>query len=117
MNIASITAGAAGMYCGSCLHDNTLAAALHALGHNALLVPCYTPIRTDEADVSQHRVFLGAINVYLQQKSPLFRRLPRPVRWLLDRPLLLRPVSHSALQTRAAFLVYLPVSRRPGAAG
>ena len=29
MRIASITAGAAGMYCGSCMRDNTLVAELH----------------------------------------------------------------------------------------
>src|SRR5262249_53800953 len=52
MRIAYITAGAAGMYCGSCMHDNTLASALMALGHEALLIPTYTPIRTDEEDVS-----------------------------------------------------------------
>ncbi len=28
MRIVYLAAGAAGMYCGSCLHDNTLAAAL-----------------------------------------------------------------------------------------
>ena len=33
MRIAYVTAGAAGMFCGSCMHDNTLAAALIALGH------------------------------------------------------------------------------------
>ena len=65
MKIASITAGAAGMYCGSCMRDNTLAAAMCALGHDALLIPTYTPIRTDEEDVSQKRVFFGGINVYL----------------------------------------------------
>jgi len=64
MKIAYITAGAAGMYCGSCLHDNTLVAALIAQGHDAILIPTYTPIRTDEADVSQKRVFLGGINVF-----------------------------------------------------
>src|SRR6266851_5623684 len=59
MKIAYITAGAAGMYCGSCMHDNTLVAALGAQGHEALLIPTYTPIRTDEPDVSQKRVFFG----------------------------------------------------------
>ena len=44
MRIAFITAGAAGMYCGSCMRDNTLVAALNKLGHEALLVPTYTPI-------------------------------------------------------------------------
>src|SRR6516225_7555579 len=76
MKIATITAGAAGMYCGSCMHDNTLVAALTDLGHDALLIPTYTPIRTDETDVSQKRVFFGGINVYLQQKSALFRHTP-----------------------------------------
>jgi glycosyltransferase involved in cell wall biosynthesis len=93
MRIASITAGAAGMFCGSCLHDNALAAALHARGHDALLIPTYTPIRTDEPDVSESRVFLGGLNVYLNYKSSLFRRLPRFVHRLLDRPGLLRALN------------------------
>ena len=59
MRIAYITAGAAGMYCGSCLHDNTLAAALIRKGHDVALIPTYTPIRTDEQDVSIDRVFYG----------------------------------------------------------
>ncbi len=89
MRIAYITAGAAGMYCGSCLHDNTLAAALIELGEEVLLVPTYTPLRTDEADVSLERVFFGGINVYLQEKVPLFRHTPWWFDRLLDNPALL----------------------------
>jgi glycosyltransferase involved in cell wall biosynthesis len=81
VKIAYITAGAAGMYCGSCMHDNTLAKALIRQGCDVALVPIYTPIRTDEQDVSIDRVFYGAINVYLEQKSALFRHTP----WLVDR--------------------------------
>src|SRR5262245_54025483 len=114
MRIAYITAGAAGMYCGSCMNDNTLVAALTRLGHDALLVPTYTPIRTDEEDVSQKRVFFGGINVYLQQKLRLFRHTP----WLLDRafdlPRLLRWVSRFAVSTRAEFLGDLTVSMLEG---
>lgn len=90
MRIAYIAAGAAGMFCGSCLHDNTLARALMDLGEDVLLVPTYTPIRTDEVDVSHQQVFYGGINVYLQQKFSLFRRTPRWVdrlfdqRWMLN---------------------------------
>jgi hypothetical protein len=73
MKIAYITAGAAGMYCGSCLRDNALARALMARGHDVVLVPTYTPTRTDEPNVSQPRVFLGGINVYLQHKSAFFQ--------------------------------------------
>jgi glycosyltransferase involved in cell wall biosynthesis len=89
MKIVYLTAGAAGMYCGACLHDNTLAAALRGAGEDLLLVPLYTPIRTDEPDVSYHRVFFGGINVALQQKLSVFRHTPRWLDRLLDRPGLL----------------------------
>jgi glycosyltransferase involved in cell wall biosynthesis len=81
MKLLYITAGAAGMYCGSCLRDNALAAELMAQGHDVTLVPIYTPTLTDENNVSQERVFFGGISVYLQQHSALFRKTP----WLLDR--------------------------------
>src|SRR5438876_3391454 len=117
MRIALITSGAAGMFCGSCMHDNTLAAALSRLGHDALLIPTYTPIRTDEDDVSQKRVFFGGINVYLQQKSWLFRHTP----WLLDRLLdfrgLLRWVSRFAVRTQAPDLAELTLSMLKGEHG
>jgi glycosyltransferase involved in cell wall biosynthesis len=90
MKIAYITAGAGHMYCGSCLRDNTLAAALREAGHDVQLIPTYTPTRTDEANVSQGRVFLGGINVFLQQHLALFRRTPWVLDRLLDAPALLR---------------------------
>ena len=77
------------MICGSCLHDNTLARALIEAGHDVQLVPLYTPIRTDEVDVSTHRVFYGGINMYLQQRVPLFRRLPKWLDRWLDQPWLI----------------------------
>jgi glycosyltransferase involved in cell wall biosynthesis len=117
MKIAYITAGAAGMYCGSCMHDNTLAAALARQGHEALLVPTYTPIRTDEPDVSQQRVFFGGINVYLQQKLGLFRHTPWFLDRLLDAPRLLRWVSRFAFKTRAEDLGALTVSMLQGEHG
>lgn len=48
MTIAIITAGGAGMFCGSCMQDNTLARTLQLAGENAVLVPTYTPLRVDE---------------------------------------------------------------------
>ena len=64
-SVAYVTAGGAGMFCGSCMRDNTLAAALLRLGTQITLVPTFTPIRTDEVDVSLDRVLLGGINIYL----------------------------------------------------
>ena len=117
MRIAYITAGAAGMFCGSCLHDNTLVAALRELGHDALLIPTYTPIRTDEEDVSQGRVFFGGINVYLQQKFSLFRHTPWFLDRLLDAPRLLNWVSRFAVRTEAQVLGELTVSMLRGEHG
>ncbi len=77
MRIACITAGAGRMYCGSCLRDNALAKALMDAGHDVLLIPTYTPTRTDEINVSLHRVFLGGINIYLQQRFEMFRKSPQ----------------------------------------
>ena len=80
VKILFITAGAAGMYCGSCLRDNALAAELKSRGHDVLLVPLYTPTLTDEPNVSEERVFFGGISVYLQQKRrilPLGAAHPR----------------------------------------
>jgi glycosyltransferase involved in cell wall biosynthesis len=84
--IAYLTSGAAGMICGSCLNDNALAKELLALGHDVQLVPLYTPIRTDDRDVSLDQVFFGGINVYLQQTSVLFRWLPRWLDRWIDQP-------------------------------
>ena len=82
MRIISITAGAGGMYCGSCIRDNTLAKSLRAVsGTRCCSCPLYTPPRTDEPSVSEHRVFFGGISVYLEQYSrPLSRHT------LADRP-------------------------------
>lgn len=81
MRILQLTAGAAGMYCGTCLRDNSLATTLLRMGHDVTLVPLYTPTLTDEANVSQDKIFFGGISVYLEQNWALFRNTP----WLLDR--------------------------------
>ncbi|HQU42647.1 MAG: hexosyltransferase [Planctomycetia bacterium 21-64-5] len=108
--IAYLTAGGAGMFCGSCMRDNTLAAALTRLGCDVQLIPLYTPIRTDEEDVSIDQVFFGGINVYLQQNVPLFRYLPGfLVRWL-DHPRLINGVSRFAIRTSGRQLGRLALS-------
>ncbi len=117
MRIAYITAGAAGMFCGSCMRDNTLVTALRAAGHDALLIPTYTPIRTDERDVSQQRIFYGGINVYLEQKFWLFRHTPRLFDRLLNFRFLLRWVSRFAANTKYSELGTLAISMLEGTEG
>ena len=117
MRIAYLAAGAAGMYCGSCLHDNTLAAAMLARGEDAILVPTYTPMRTDEVNVSQRRVFLGGVNAYLQQASALFRKTPRWLSRILDNSTFLGLVTSGAGSVNPAKLGALTVSMLRGEEG
>jgi glycosyltransferase involved in cell wall biosynthesis len=117
MKISYIAAGAGGMICGNCLRDTTLVTALAELGLDVEVVPTYTPIRTDEGFEIPHRVFYGGINVYLQQKSAVFRHTPAAIDWLFDRPALLRWVSHFAVKTEPQDLGALTVSVLEGADG
>ena len=117
MRITYITAGAGGMYCGSCIRDNALAARLTAAGHEVLLLPLYTPLLTDEENVSSDRLFYDGISVYLEEWVPLFRHTP----WLLDRlwesPQLIRAVAGRAVQTEPESLGDLTVSVLEGTDG
>jgi glycosyltransferase involved in cell wall biosynthesis len=117
MKIAYIAAGAGGMFCGSCIRDNALVAELQRQGHDALLLPIYTPLRTDEQSVAHDRVFYGAINVYLQQLAPVLGRLPRRVRGWLDHPWLLGRVSASSSAIDAHKLGALTLSMLEGESG
>jgi glycosyltransferase involved in cell wall biosynthesis len=117
MRIGLITSGAAGMFCGSCMRDNTLAAALTELGHDTLLIPTFTPIRTDEIDVSEGKLFYGGINVYLEQKTRLFRHTPRWVDWLFNRPWLLRLATRRSVNSDYADLADLTFSMLRGTHG
>jgi glycosyltransferase involved in cell wall biosynthesis len=117
MKIAYLTAGAAGMFCGSCMHDNTLARAMIRQGADVQLIPLYTPIRTDETNVSSDRIFFGGINVYLQQNVPGFRFLPR---WLvkgLDQRWLLKWATKKSTSIQAESLGPLAVSMLRGKEG
>ena len=117
MRIACITAGAGRMYCGSCLRDNVLAMALLDAGHDVLLIPTYTPTRTDETNVSQHRVFLGGINIYLQQRFALFRNSPQFLDRMLDFRPLLKVLTRLGISVDPADLGTLTVSMLQGKDG
>jgi glycosyltransferase involved in cell wall biosynthesis len=117
MKIVFLTAGAAGMYCGSCMHDNALARALRDSGCDCILQPLYTPIRTDDASVARGRVFFGGVNIYLMEKMPLFRRVPAPIKRLLDRPRFLKWATRRAASTDASMLGELTVSMLRGEDG
>jgi glycosyltransferase involved in cell wall biosynthesis len=117
MRILSITAGAAGMYCGSCFRDNALARELMSRQHDVTLMPVYTPTRTDETNVSRSDVLFGGISVYLQQYLSLFRKTPRFLDRLWDSPRVIGAFAGRAVSSDARLLGDLTVSMLTGEQG
>lgn len=117
MKILYLTGGAGQMYCGSCLRDNALATELLARGHDVILLPVYTPTRTDEPNVSNDKVFFGGISVYLEQYVPMFRKTPRWLDRLWDSNAMLKLASKRSISTSPKMLGEMTVSMLKGEDG
>jgi glycosyltransferase involved in cell wall biosynthesis len=118
MRIVQLTPGAGGFYCGSCIRDNALVLGLRELGHDALLVPLYLPSLVDDEDASAGGpIFLGGVNMYLQQRSGLFRRTPRWIDRLFDSRALLGLAARRADTTRPEALGEMTLSTLRGESG
>lgn len=117
MKAVFLTAGAAGMYCGSCMHDNSLARAMRQIEVDCVLQPVYTPIRTDAGSVANKNVFFGGIHIYLLQQMPWLKVLPKPMLRALDWPPLIRLATRRASSTDAGKLGELSVSMLQGTSG
>jgi len=102
--VTFVTAGGAGMYCGSCMRDNTLVRNLSKLGWEIELLPAYTPVTTDEEDVSVDHVFFGGLNMYLQQNIPLFRWMPKWMDRWLDNPNVIKRATSKSVKVNGTFL-------------
>jgi len=117
VKILSITAGAAGMYCGSCARDNSLAAELLSRGHDVTLVPVYTPTRTDEPNLSRDRVLFSGISVCLQQSAGFFRKTPRFLDGLWDSPWFIQKFAGRSVSVNPRMLGDLTLSMLRGEEG
>ena len=117
MKILSITGGAAGTYCGSCLLDNAIATELIARGHEVTLLPLYTPTLTDEPNVSRSVVLFGGISLYLQQYVRLFRSTPRFIDRLMDSPRVIAAFATRMVSTDPQILGEMTVSMLEGTRG
>ncbi|MFN7927821.1 MAG: glycosyltransferase family 4 protein [Blastocatellia bacterium] len=105
------------MYCGSCLRDNALAAELMRQGHDCILVPLYTPLRTDETSVSIDKVFFGGISVYLEQHSALFRKTPAWLDKLWDSRFAIKLATKRSISVEPKQLGELTISMLKGELG
>ena len=78
MRIIQLTPGSGdNFYCENCLRDLTLVKALMRAGHEVTLVPIYLPVAMDAVvSAVSSPLFMGGINVYLQQKFSFFEKHP-----------------------------------------
>lgn len=116
-HVAILTAGGAGMFCGSCMHDNTWARVLRQEGYEVSLIPAYTPIRVDEENLSSSKVVLGGVNIYLDSHSKLWRALPRTLKSWLDHPLVINGLTRRQLSTEASQLGKITLDMLDGESG
>ena len=117
MRILQITPGTGNFHCGSCERDVALVHELRRRGHDVACMPLYLPFVVDALDPSDTPLFFGGVNVYLQQHSGIFRRTPRWLDGLLDRPGLLRWSARHAHLTRPEDLGELTLSMLRGGEG
>lgn len=118
MNILQITPGAGRMYCGNCFRDNAMVAALRDAGHAVTMLPLYLPLTLDETDQSAGMpIFYNGVNVYLEQRLPLYRQAPRWVHRMIGSRRVLDWAAGRAAKTRAEDVGDLTLSMLRGEEG
>jgi glycosyltransferase involved in cell wall biosynthesis len=118
LRIVQLTPGAGKMYCGACLRDNALVAALRRLGHSVVMAPLYLPLTLEERDQSDGApIFYNGVNVFLDQHSGLFRNAPRWLHNIAGSRTLLNWVARYAASTKPAKLGEMTISMLQGEEG
>jgi len=118
MKIIHVIPGSGGsFYCGNCLRDSKYFEALRKMGHDAIKIPMYLPLFSDEHDINDVPVFYGAISIYLKQMFPVFEKAPKWFDSLLNSKPMLRMAASMAGSTRARGLEEMTISMLEGERG
>jgi glycosyltransferase involved in cell wall biosynthesis len=118
MNIIQIIPGSGGsFYCGNCLRDSKIVAAMREHGYNVTKLPMYLPLFADEHDLNEIPVFYGAISIYLKLRYPFLRKAPVWFDRFLNSKPLLKIAARMAGSTRAKGLEEMTISMLLGEKG
>jgi len=120
MKIVHITPGTGGVfYCQNCFRDSELIKALIALGHEVHNVPIYLPLNTNDHDdlIVDTPIFYGAVNVYLKEKIPIYRKAPVWLERIFDSDTVLNYAAKKSASTEAAGLEEMTISMLKGEEG
>ncbi len=102
MRIIQITPGTGNFHCGCSIRDGALLLELRRRGHDVTCLPLYLPLVTEDGTFTDAPIFFSALSVYLEQKFPFMRRMPRFVDRMLSHPRLLKAVASRADMTSAS---------------
>ena len=106
------------MYCGNCFRDNALVAALREAGHEVTMIPLYLPFTLDEENqAGDTPIFYNGVNVYLEQKSALYRAAPRWLHRVVGSDTMLGWAASQVGKTRAEEVGDLTISMLRGEEG
>jgi glycosyltransferase involved in cell wall biosynthesis len=119
MKIAYIVPGSGGsFYCGNCLRDSAFIQELRKEKLDVTIIPMYLPLAIDDQSIVQNTpIFFGAVNIYLKQLSPLFKKMPK---WLVnyfDSMSVLKYAARKAGSTRSKGMEPLTISMLKGEHG
>lgn len=119
MKIINIVPGFGGtFYCGNCLRDTAFTKTLRADGHQAITLPLYMPLlKRYQNGTDGSPIFYGAVNIYLEQKIPFLRRMPRWMHDFFNSPRILDYASRKSGSTRARGLEEMTISMLKGEEG
>ena len=117
MKIAYLLPGSGGsFYCGNCTRDKVFTDSLKKTGHEILMIPMYLPLGIDECETDSP-IFFGAVNIYLEQISPIFKKLPTFIKKFLDSEKVLRFAAKQSGSTKAEGNESMTVSMLKGSEG
>ncbi|MBN2029504.1 glycosyltransferase family 4 protein [bacterium] len=119
MKIVNILPGTGdSFYCENCIRDISMVKGLRQLGHDVTMVPMYLPLSFDELNLSGNTpIFFGAVNLYLKQMMPFFRKAPRWLNQVLDSSAMLKFAAKKSGSTQASGLEEMTLSMIRGEDG
>ncbi len=119
MKIVNILPGTGdSFYCENCVRDISMVKGLRQLDHDVIMVPMYLPLSFDELNLSEDTpIFFGAVNLYLKQMMPFFKKAPRWLIRLLDSMAMLKFAAKKSGSTQASGLEEMTLSMIRGEDG
>ncbi|MFC2158676.1 glycosyltransferase, partial [Acidobacteriota bacterium] len=119
MKVAFITPGFGGsFYCQNCFRDDELLTSLLLRKYDVRKVPMYLPSGIEgNSENSNSPVFYGAINLYLREKLPFYRKAPNWMEKIFDSKPMLNYAAKKSGSTRATGLEEMTLSMLRGEDG